>query len=67
LDLEVRIAGIYNSLGNYAEALRLSLAIIKKAKELNDKKAVFFSTRQVMWIYGDIGDLQKKLVSCKAP
>jgi two-component system, NtrC family, sensor kinase len=55
------IAHAYNWTGNYPEALRLSLQNLKLQEQIHDTDLIFFTKREIMWVYGNIGELKKEL------
>jgi len=60
-----RIAGLYNTAGNYPGALKLSLENLKNAEEVHDTNSIFFVKREMMWTYEGIGDHPKGLEMAK--
>jgi two-component system, NtrC family, sensor kinase len=65
LDANSRLAGVYNEIGSYPEALKLSLENLKMAEKIHDITHIFFIKREIMWTYGDIGDNRKSLEIAK--
>jgi signal transduction histidine kinase len=51
--------------GNYPEALKLSLENLKTAEQYHQYDALFYQTRLIGWIYGDMGDNKKCLEYAK--
>jgi len=56
-----KIAHMYNWMGNYPEALRLSLENLKFEEQVHDTDYIFFTKREIMWVYGNMGELDKEL------
>ena len=56
LDCNQRIARFMQDNGNYTEALRLSNQSIKQAQELKDTIKMWYSVRQILWIFMGLGD-----------
>jgi two-component system NtrC family sensor kinase len=59
------IANAYRIMGNYPEALKLLLENLKMAEQRKDTADIFFSKREIMWVYRGTGDIteQKKLLN----
>jgi two-component system NtrC family sensor kinase len=60
-----RLARLYNKMGNYPEALKISLENLKIQEQIHDTNAIFFTRREIMWAYGNMGDFKKELVLAK--
>jgi tetratricopeptide (TPR) repeat protein len=60
-----RIANVYNFSGRHAEALALSLENLKLAERIKDTTHIFITKREIMFVYGNIGDYQKQLKLAK--
>src|SRR3954453_10965635 len=61
IEAGTQLAGLYNEMGNYPEALKLSLANLKIEEQIRDTNFIFFTKREIMWAYSNIGDFQKAL------
>ena len=61
LNPNLRLAGLFNAIGNYPEALKLSLENLKTAEKLHNTTNIFFIKREIMWTYSGIGDNRKSL------
>ena len=48
--------------GNYAEALRLSNQNIEQAEKFKDTLNMWFSVRQILWLYGELGDYDNAML-----
>ncbi len=59
------IANVYNTIGNYPQALEISLANLRIEEQVHDTDEIFFTKREIMWVYGNIGDLKKELEYAK--
>jgi signal transduction histidine kinase len=61
LEAKYVIAELFIRTGNFPEALKLALQNIKLAEQMHDDESIFQIKRQIMWIYGAIGDQRKAL------
>ncbi len=60
------IAILYNSIGRYADALELLLKNLKLEEKIRDTTdQIFFTKREIILVYGNIGDYKKQLALAK--
>ena len=64
-DANFGIAKAYRIMGNYPEALKLLLEDLKIAEQNQDTSGIFYSKREIMWVYRGTGDLsgQKRILN----
>jgi signal transduction histidine kinase len=60
-----QIAHLYNILGNYPAALQAAQQNLKLEEQLRDTANIFFTKREIMWVYRNIGEYQKALALAK--
>ena len=58
----LRIARFMQDNGNYTEALYLSNQNIEQAEKLKDTLGMWFSVRQILWLYKALGDYDSAMV-----
>jgi signal transduction histidine kinase len=60
-----QIASLYNMMGNYPAALQVAQQNLKLEEQLHDTASIFFTKREIMWVYRNIGEYQKALALAK--
>ncbi len=55
------LAGLYNKMGDYPAALKITLDNLKLEEQLHDTTGIFITKREIIWTYGNMGDHQKAL------
>jgi signal transduction histidine kinase len=60
-----QIASLYNRMGNYPAALQVAQQNLKLEEQLHDTASIFFTKREIMFVYRNIGEYQKALALAK--
>jgi nitrogen-specific signal transduction histidine kinase len=56
-----KVASIYNHMGRFTEALEMLLQNLRREEQMKDTTEIFLTKREIMFLYSNIGDQQKKL------